>query len=237
MRESEYTYVGTELELFAGAQNWKAQWSRRLLPYLHGVVLEVGAGIGANTRYLVAPPVTRIVALEPDQALLHRLRAHVADVAVETVPTIGVLQNLPSEEVFDVIVYLDVLEHIERDRAELADASARLRPGGHLAVLAPAFQLLHSEFDRAIGHFRRYTRGTLEALAPAGLGVQRSEYLDSLGALLSLGNAMLLRSAHPSTAQIKFWDSYVIPISRATDPLLRPLFGRSVLVVWQKPQR
>jgi SAM-dependent methyltransferase len=223
MREREYSYVGTELELFARAQNWKAQWRRRLLPYLRGA--------------LAAPPVTRIVALEPDKALLDRLRTTVADTGVETVPRIGVLQDLPSEAAFDAIVYLDVLEHIERDRDELADAASRLRAGGHLIVLAPAFQTLYSEFDRAIGHFRRYTRRTLAALTPSGLTIQRSEYLDSVGALLSLGNAVLLRSAHPKAAQLHFWDSYVIPVSHVTDPVLRPFFGRSVLVVWQKPQR
>ena len=46
--------------------------------------------------------------------------------------------TLPAEAKFDAILYIDVLEHIEDDRAEMARAAARLKPGGALIVLAPA---------------------------------------------------------------------------------------------------
>ena len=45
-------YVGSELELFSEARNWKAYFSRVLAPYVRGQVLEVGGGIGSNTPYL-----------------------------------------------------------------------------------------------------------------------------------------------------------------------------------------
>ena len=67
------------------------------------------------------------------------------------------------------MLYIDVLEHIEHDLDELARAASHLAPGGHLVVLAPAHQALFSDFDRAIGHYRRYNRAGLQKLAPAGL--------------------------------------------------------------------
>jgi hypothetical protein len=93
--------------------------------------------------------------------------------------------DLASAESFDTILFIDVLEHIEDDRAELTRCVPRLRPGGHLIVLAPAHNLLFSPFDRAIGHFRRYERRALVQAAPPSLSLIRACYLDSAGMLAS----------------------------------------------------
>jgi protein-L-isoaspartate O-methyltransferase len=60
------TYVGTELELFCDANNWKAYFRDLLAPYPGGDVLEVGAGVGATTRVLCDGLQTSWLALEPD---------------------------------------------------------------------------------------------------------------------------------------------------------------------------
>ena len=76
---AELPYVGDELELFARARNWKRYWSAVVGPYLRGEVLEVGAGLGANTELLraQATAVRRWVCLEPDSRLLEQLRKSV----------------------------------------------------------------------------------------------------------------------------------------------------------------
>jgi hypothetical protein len=148
----------------------------------------------------------------------------------------GTVADLPATERFDTIVYLDVLEHIEDDRAEVGAAAARLAPGGRLVVLAPAFQQLYSEFDRAIGHYRRYTAATLTALTPAGLGVIEVRYLDAFGACLSAANRLVLSKAMPSAGNIKLWDRFIIPLSRVGDHVLGRFVGRSVVCVWQKTE-
>jgi hypothetical protein len=101
--------------------------------------------------------------------------------------------------------------------------------------LAPAFQFVFSEFDAAIGHYRRYTRRSLGALRPPALHVVRSFYLDSPGLLLSLGNRALLHSHTPQPSQIAFWDRVVVPVARMLDPVLGRHFGRSVITVWERP--
>lgn len=71
------------------------------------------------------------------------------------------LAALPRDSRFDTILYIDVLEHIADDRAELVEAARRLNPGGYLVVLSPAHQWLFTAFDAAIGHVRRYTAKSL----------------------------------------------------------------------------
>jgi len=127
---------------------------------------------------------------------------------------------------------VDVLEHIEDDRGELSRAAAHLRPGGRLVVLSPAHQSLFSPFDAAIGHFRRYDRPMLGALTPTGLRVERMRYLDCAGLLLSAANRLLLRRSMPTEGQLRFWDRWVVPISRVCDRLLWYGAGKTVLAVW-----
>jgi 2-polyprenyl-3-methyl-5-hydroxy-6-metoxy-1,4-benzoquinol methylase len=237
MTHDSQTYVGSELDTFKHARNWKRYWSDRVEPYLTGRVLEVGAGIGVNTEFLLGPSVRAIVRLEPDRALVARMVAPSSSPApkgqIEIDNRCGTVATLDQGDRFDTILYLDVLEHIEDDRGELERAAAHLSPGGHLAVLAPAFQFLYSPFDRAIGHYRRYTASTLSAVAPARLVQVAREYMDGPGALLSMGNRALLRHASPTIAQIKFWDSTIIPLATVTDRMTKRWFGRSVLCVWR----
>ena len=128
-----------------------------------------------------------------------------------------------------------MLEHIEDDAAELARAAEWLRPGGHVVVLSPAHQWLFTPFDKAIGHFRRYTKKSLKAVAPPGAELARLAYLDSVGLLASIGNRVILRRAVPSAGQIAAWDKLMVPLSRALDPVLAHTVGKSVLGVWRRP--
>jgi SAM-dependent methyltransferase len=235
---SEYKYVGSELELFAAAHNWKTYWSRYLIPFVKGDVLEVGAGIGSNTTYLYRAENRRWACLEPDQLLANQLYAALASMGGPPTYEIicGTIQTLDHVQKFDTIIYIDVLEHIENDREELKGAAAHLREGGRIIVLAPAHQWLFTPFDAAVGHFRRYDRPMLRNLSPVGLHLERLIYLDSLGLLLSLGNRILLKQAKPTKAQIHFWDRWVVPASRVLDPCLLNSIGKSIVGVWRRPK-
>lgn len=68
-------------------------------------------------------------------------------------------------EHYDFLVLFDVLEHIDDPRAFLESALHHLKPGGWLFVDVPALNSLHSAFDRAVGHLRRYNQRTLRAEA------------------------------------------------------------------------
>lgn len=71
--------VGTELDLFAAAENWKRYWRSHLRAFVRGVVLEVGAGIGSNTRLLADTDWSTWTCLEPDPRLRTDLQSHVGE--------------------------------------------------------------------------------------------------------------------------------------------------------------
>jgi SAM-dependent methyltransferase len=226
-------YCGGELELFAQARHWKDYLRAQIAPHLSGRVLEVGAGLGGTTKVLAGLPHAEWLCLEPDAVLAAAIRRDVAAGALPPVEVaVGTLAALPAGRLFDTILYIDVLEHIEDDRGELAAAAARLAPGGRLVVLSPAHAMLFSDFDRAVGHCRRYARDSLRAAAPPGLKLARLRYLDGVGMLASLANRWLLRKSLPSAADIALWDRVMVPLSRRVDPLLGYRLGKSVLAVW-----
>lgn len=231
---STSTYIGTELDVFAHATNWKGYLREVVAPYLRGRVLEVGAGIGTTTCAFRSPHQTSWTALEPDPELAARLAARVATLGQPVNIVIGTVSALREAPIFDCIIYIDVLEHIEDDAGELQRAAARLAPGGVIVVLSPAHQSLYTPFDAAIGHFRRYDRRSLEAVGPKRTRLTKIAYLDSAGLCLSLGNRLLLRSASPTLSQIMVWDRWVIPVSRRLDGVLAGRVGKSILAVWRR---
>ena len=225
-------YVGTELDVFGHAHNWKAYLRSRITKYLRGRVLEVGGGIGATTSAFRDAAQDRWTALEPDPALAARLRAHIARHRWPVSVVAGTLDAVPEAPLFDCILYIDVLEHIEDDRGELVKAVKRLVTGGAVVVLSPAHQTLYTPFDKAIGHYRRYNRSMLESLTPPGTSLDCMEYLDCVGLSLSLGNKLLLRSSSPTLTQVRFWDQWCVPLSRRLDGLWGRRLGKSILAVW-----
>jgi 2-polyprenyl-3-methyl-5-hydroxy-6-metoxy-1,4-benzoquinol methylase len=231
---SSTTYLGNELDAFAHANNWKKYLRHVVTPYLRGRVLEVGGGIGTTTAAFRNSAQMSWTALEPDANLAGRLSQRAAELTEPVRIIIGTLDAIRPEPLFDCIIYIDVLEHIEKDTEELRRAADRLIPGGTIVVLSPAHQALYTAFDEAIGHYRRYDRRSLKALTPAGTTLVDLRYLDSTGLWLSLGNRVLLKSSSPTVAQVKLWDSWCIPVSRYLDPVLGNRLGKSILAVWRR---
>lgn len=232
---SELKYVGSELDLFAVVRHWKSYWSAEIGQFIRGDVLEVGAGIGSNTRFLDTGQLGRFVCLEPDSQLLGRLQDQLRGGSRKYEAICGTLESMAPQEQFDTICYIDVLEHIEDDWAELDRASAHLRLGGRLIVLSPAHQWLFTPFDAAIGHFRRYTRTMVKAISPEGLELESCRYLDSVGLAASAANLWFLKQSMPTRQQLHFWDTFLVPASRVMDRLCRYSIGKTIVAVWRKP--
>ncbi len=233
---SHQPYIGSELEIFARASNWKAYYKRHIAPYFGSRLLEVGAGLGATTAALCNGSQTAWTCLEPDASMAAEIERKIraGELPSCCASRVGTVDSLAPDERFDSILYIDVLEHIEDDRRELHAASLHLNPGGRLIVLSPAYPFLYSPFDRSIGHFRRYTRASLTACAPANCRTVKIFHLDSIGVFTSLANRLLLHQDVPTEKQILFWDKRVIPVSKIFDWLFRYRLGRSVIGVWER---
>jgi SAM-dependent methyltransferase len=229
-----YHYVGSELELFATATNWKSYVAAILRPFVVGRVLEVGAGIGSNIAYLHNDLVDQWTCLEPDANLARQIEGRLGtnEIPGNCHLVTGTIASIDATARFDTILYLDVLEHISDDGAEFARARRLLTARGNLVVMAPAHRFLFTAFDAAIGHYRRYNRASLRALAPPGCHLTTCFMLDCAGFFASLANKVLLSAAMPSRKQIAVWDKLLVPISRILDRGTGYSFGKTIVAVW-----
>lgn len=113
---------------------------------------EVGSGHG-NVAILLKNYSTSVIAIEPlEQGTLvtanSGIRSYVA--------TLDKLQ-FPKNSIKCIGIF-DVLEHLENPNEVLDEIYRVLEPGGLLVTSVPAHQWLFSDFDKSIGHFRRYSR-------------------------------------------------------------------------------
>jgi len=222
-------YLGEELELFLKATNWKKYWSSFIENSNSSHALEIGAGIGGNYDYLVNKS-ARLTLVEPDSFFCENYLMNFSskDSRVEVI--CGTLQSTGAETNFDAIYYIDVLEHIYDDISELSLAVSHLKTNGSIYVIVPAFNFLFSEFDRSVGHFRRYTKKSIKKILPPNCQIDELKYLDSLGWFGSVANKVLFSDKHATPFKVKFWDNHLIPISKVLDKYMNYSIGKSLYV-------
>jgi SAM-dependent methyltransferase len=204
-------------------------------PHLRGHVLEVGAGLGTITRRLLErDPKLTMVALEPAGNLYADLEALAAiNPRVRAYnETLATWSPEPGER-FDAVMYLNVLEHIEDDAAELRRAANVLRPGGALLVFVPGLERLYSDLDWQAGHYRRYgVRQLRELVTAAGFEPVKLTYFDALGVLPYWVVYRLLGRTRIAGSTLWGYDRVLVPVSRAIQAVVRrPPVGKNVLLV------
>lgn len=128
-------------------------------------ILDVGCGTGGNLALL--SKYGRVSALEMNEAAReYSLQRGICEVRYGRLP-----DEIPyPDSQFDLIVLLDILEHVEPDSQSLAAVAGKLKPGGAMLITVPAFPILWGPHDVRHHHKRRYTQSRLQRLFPeAGL--------------------------------------------------------------------
>ena len=121
-----------------------------------------------------------VVALDMSAACVAAMRQRFSDTPNVRVVE-GDLRALDTTDRFDSIVMFNVLEHILDDRSVLESCARWLRPGGNIVIYVPALNGLYTDWDRKVGHFRRYSRRRLAGvLDEAGLRAVELRYSNLL---------------------------------------------------------
>jgi len=215
------------------------QWEYDLVaPYLGRSVLEVGSGMGYFSEKLVESRRDRLVLSDTEDYCLRKLRTtYAADRTVE-VATVGLPGRVEIGDQVESIVAMNVLEHVEDDVLALRDLAAAVVPGGRIVLWVPAYMQLYGEFDRKVGHFRRYTPRTIRAaVEQAGLRVANVRPVNFLGGIAWWLAVRRGGAGAPNPRLVWLYDNVVVPLSRLVERIIRPPFGQSVLCVAEVPAR
>jgi len=240
MSEPKVEYVGKDLEAMDLADKYHEWIFETMRPYLGTDLVEVGAGTGGFSKLLLSTSPTSLTLVEPSQ-MFGALKANVSKSShngtVRYFNNIfsAVADRISAEKRPDSVIYVNVLEHIEDDRAELEKVFETLAPGGRFFVFVPAQPFLYSEFDKSIGHFRRYRRKELvEKCTAAGFEIKLARNFDLAGVVPWYVKYRLLGSRSMEPGIVNVYDKLVVPIAKRMEGVISPPIGKNLLVIAER---
>ncbi len=221
------------LEGLATAVNHRRWFVELALEYLGERPIEIGSGLG-DYALEWAPHFERFTATEADPDRLLLLKERLAPHAMIEVRQM--LLPTDEENTYSAAVSYNVLEHIKDDVGALRSMKRLVRPGGAIVLIVPAFPFAMSPVDVATGHFRRYTRRSMTtALQNAGLRVERVRYVNALGLLGYYMATSVLKLTPKEGPMVKFYDRFVLPVTKGCESVVGTPFGQSVFAVARVP--
>ena len=224
-------YPGKELELFDKASFWRNYLYLYVKKFIGKKILEVGAGIGSFTE-IYKKNNAEITLSEIDKSNYDLLKKK-----FNSDNNIKVENKLVEEfnNSFDTIIYMSVLEHIEDDYKEIEKALSKLDTNGHLIICVPAHNYMYSNFDKEIGHFRRYEIDFFNNLKLKNSKSIKCYFLDSMGHLIYFINKLIFsKEVYPSKIKIFIWDKIFIPLTFFLDFLTFYKFGKNIICIIKK---
>ena len=234
-RRERFEYDGSDLEAMSSAVNYPRWIVDEFRPYLYGNIADVGAGSGNFSKYLLEADVETIHAFEPSARMYELLQARYRD-ECRLEPVNSYVSDVFHQfrERFDAVVYNNVMEHVEDDEAELKAAYEMLKPGGCALIYVPAMNWLYSDFDRSVGHFRRYEKAYgADVMLRAGFVIEQIKYTDLLGVLPWFLSMKVFKS-RLSKKSVGLYDKIGVPATRFFEKLVRAPMGKNLLIVGRK---
>jgi len=230
------SYTIADQERMARARNYFAWQARLVAPELGQRVIEVGCGIGNFTATLLDREA--VIAVDADAECVARLKARypaqpnlqsfVCDAGGSEFAALARFRP-------DSCVCLNVLEHIEDDRAALEAMARVIAPDGAIVLLVPAFAALYGPIDRNLGHCRRYSRASLaRVVRSSGLQVHKLHYVNAAGMLAWWLNARVFKLQVQSKWQIGVFDRWITPLLSRLEACAPPPFGLSLFAVLER---
>ncbi len=202
--------------------------------YLGSRILEVGSGVGNQTRFFVDDR-ELVVASDIEPHYVRELTGRFSErpnvrIASYSFPLSSRDRDELRDSRVNTIVCMNVLEHIEDHHATLGDFAGVLPSGGHLVLLVPAMKALYGTLDKHLHHFRRYAPDELRsAVTAAGFEIETLRFLNRPAvAGWWLSSRVLKRRVMPK-GQLRVF-RWIMPLLRLEETR-EPGFGLSLLVL------
>jgi 2-polyprenyl-3-methyl-5-hydroxy-6-metoxy-1,4-benzoquinol methylase len=230
--QDEYgSHILVSLERTRRFNRWMAE---TLMPHMGARVLEIGAGIGNISGWLM--PRDRFVASDINPFYLDYLRnvsmnrpyMEVMRIDLHDASTFATIQRQ-----FDTIVCLNVLEHVPDPIVALRNMNSALADGGRALIYVPQGPWLYSSLDTVLGHRCRYTPEMLrKELEATGFTVESIRGFNRSSVPGWYLNGRILKRSHLSRSQLKLFD-LMVPVLRRIDNWI-PLPPIGVVAVARK---
>jgi 2-polyprenyl-3-methyl-5-hydroxy-6-metoxy-1,4-benzoquinol methylase len=215
------------LETLSQADGYYRWLCSRVQPFIRGKVLELGAGIG-NFGIWAKEHATEYHATDVDPHLIVRLKEK-----FQHAFRWDLYESFPGDDLYDTVIILNVIEHLQNDLEALRTLRQRLVPGGHIIIMVPAMQFLYGSLDRAFGHYRRYNKKGMQKLVEEiPFKVVANQYVNVIGMLGWHFYGRILKSEQlPQQLCSRF--NLVLPLLTLERPIAH-FMGLSLITVGRK---
>lgn len=229
---NEFDDLEQTRELFKNCNNFIASNIVKFIDNDVHAILDFGAGVGTLVDLIKQKRSELIIdAIELDPR--HR----------DILNSKGISNYLSLSDVpqmYDMVYSSNVLEHIADDLQIIRDIYQIIKPGGKFILYLPALNLLRTDWDDKIGHYRRYSKQDLSSkLINAGFKVTKAKYVDSVGGILALIYKYQSKPANhnpliQNSRGLMFYDRVLFKFNWFSDLLTGQFFGKNIFVVAQK---
>jgi hypothetical protein len=126
------------------------------------------------------------------------------------------------------------LKILKKDEEEVINIKELLVKNGHLIIFVPAFMWLYSDFDKKVGHFRRYNKKNLEQiLIRKDYEIVKSKYFDLIGIIPWLIFIKFFRKTL-SSSNVSLYDKVIVPLEKEIEKFINPPIGKNILLIAKK---
>jgi SAM-dependent methyltransferase len=195
---------------------------RTAMPPANARILEIGCGTGHNLPMLGKFGSIDAVELD-DEARAIAERRLGREVMSARLPELAGVRD----SYYDLVAALDVIEHIDDDRAALDAIAGKLKPGGTFLMTVPAHQWMWSAHDVANHHKRRYSKSSLRRLVEGSpLRLEKIGYFNSLLFPLAVGERLASKLLRKNDATVSLPAGPINSALRHVFALERYVLGR-----------
>lgn len=225
------------LDAISFAPNFNKYMFDTIAPFCSGRILEIGAGIGNISQHFINQN-SEIHLSDIRDNYISILKQKYSDKAID-ISKIDIASDefdtLYSDLInsFDTVFALNVVEHIENDRQALKNIKKLLKPGGHCVILVPAYNALYNTFDKALEHYRRYTKKSLIKLMQNEFKIHHKQYFNVFGILGWVVSGKILKKKTIPRNQMELYDKLIL-VSKTLDKMVMNKIGLSVICVGKK---
>ena len=192
-------------------------------------ILEVGSGLGGLSQYLPKTGIT-LSDIQDDffSYLKHRFDYKTIKLDIEKDSPIKLHHS------YDTIFCSNVFEHIQDDGKAMKNCFQTLKKNGKFLLFVPARPEIYGNLDKAMGHYRRYTKDDLSQNAKeAGFKIIKIKYVNFLGYFTWWLRGRFSSTSNTDSLTAKIFDTLVVPILYLEKYIPIP-FGQSLILIAQK---
>ena len=230
------TDIYKTLDTISSSSRYNSWIYKKICPYLSGNVLDIGSGLGDIAQYYhLNPKVKQIILTDYSDEMLPRLKSRFAHLnsyrALKFDITANRLDDLFSPQGIDTITCVNVLEHIENDVNALNNMHSLLKKKGTLILLIPALPQIYGTLDALVGHYRRYTKTSLQkVIQKTNFTIVKQFYMNMFGIITWFIAGKILKQKSFNAKACKGLDK-IVPVLEGIESFIQPPFGQSLITI------